>query len=140
VSVCGKESHLTCRIATIGAVCVGLDKLTDSEAIRGFCGRDGNVFAHELVSLRLKHGSCFETIAGLGIRWIADRKGAHRSSYSLLYFVELAFRQRRRVPAAQACPLFKKAMIRADGIAWSRQAWSPSVTRPISLQFVSHFD
>jgi hypothetical protein len=36
VGVCGKERHLTFRIATIGAVCVGLDELADSEAIRGF--------------------------------------------------------------------------------------------------------
>jgi hypothetical protein len=57
VGVCGKKSHLTCRIATIGAVCVGVDELADSEAIRDFAGRDGNVFAHELVSLGLKQGS-----------------------------------------------------------------------------------
>jgi hypothetical protein len=34
------------------------------------------------------------------------------------------FGTRRRVPAAQACPLFKKAIRRADGIAWSRAASS----------------
>ncbi len=35
----------------IGAVCVGFDEFPDSEAIRGFVGRDRDVFAHELVSL-----------------------------------------------------------------------------------------
>jgi hypothetical protein len=50
VGVRGKERHLTYRIPTIGAVCVSLDEFPDSEAIRSFTGRDGNVFAHELVS------------------------------------------------------------------------------------------
>ncbi len=49
--VCGKERHLTFRIATIGAVCVGFDELPDSEAIRGFLGGDRDVLAHKLVSL-----------------------------------------------------------------------------------------
>jgi hypothetical protein len=50
VGVDGKKRHLAFRIATISAVCVGLDELTDSEAVRSFVGRDGSVFAHELVS------------------------------------------------------------------------------------------
>src|SRR5712664_2699168 len=51
MDVCGKERHLRFRITTIGAVCVCLDELPDSEAIRGFTGRDSSVVAHELVSL-----------------------------------------------------------------------------------------
>ena len=60
VGVFGKESHLTFRIATIGAVCVSLDELADGEAIRGFFGGDGDVFAHERASLGLKNGAGFE--------------------------------------------------------------------------------
>ena len=44
VGVRSKERHLTFRIATIGAMCVGLHELPDSEAIRGFVGGEGNVF------------------------------------------------------------------------------------------------
>jgi hypothetical protein len=51
VGVCSKERHLTFRVATIGAMHVGLDELPDSEAIRGFVGGEGNVFAHELASV-----------------------------------------------------------------------------------------
>jgi hypothetical protein len=36
VGVCGKECHLTFRIATIGAVRVGLDEFADRKAVRGF--------------------------------------------------------------------------------------------------------
>jgi hypothetical protein len=50
VGVCGKERHLTFRIAAIGAMCVGLDELPDREAIRCFFGGDANVFAHDQVS------------------------------------------------------------------------------------------
>ena len=32
-------------------MCVGLDELPDSEAIHGFIGGDGDVLAHELISL-----------------------------------------------------------------------------------------
>jgi hypothetical protein len=32
-------------------MCVGLDELPDSETIRGFVGKEGNVFTHELVSV-----------------------------------------------------------------------------------------
>ena len=46
-----KERHLTLHIAMIGAMCVGLDELTDSEAMRGFVRGDGNAFSHELVSV-----------------------------------------------------------------------------------------
>jgi hypothetical protein len=49
--VCGEKRHLTLRIAPIGAMGVGLDEFPDSEAIRGFFGRDRNAFAHNLVSL-----------------------------------------------------------------------------------------
>jgi hypothetical protein len=38
VGVRGKECHLTFRIATIGAVRIGFDEFTDSEAIRSFLG------------------------------------------------------------------------------------------------------
>ena len=57
VGVGGKERHLAFRIATIGAVCVGLDELPDSEAVRGFVGGYGNVFAHELVSFSICSGN-----------------------------------------------------------------------------------
>jgi hypothetical protein len=45
--VCGKERHLTLRVAPIGAMRVGLDEFPDREAICGFLGGDTNVFAHE---------------------------------------------------------------------------------------------
>jgi hypothetical protein len=51
MSVCGEKRHLTSCVATIGAVRVGLDEFPDGEAVRGFLGGDGNVLAHELVSL-----------------------------------------------------------------------------------------
>src|SRR4029077_14935753 len=38
--------HLALRIATIGAVGVGLDELPDGEAVRCFLGRNGAVLAH----------------------------------------------------------------------------------------------
>ena len=47
----GAKLNLIICKATIGAMCVGLDELPDSEAIRGFVGGEGNVFAHELVSV-----------------------------------------------------------------------------------------
>ena len=47
VGVSGKESHLSLRVATIGAMGVSLDEFPDRKAIRGFCGRDGDVLAHE---------------------------------------------------------------------------------------------
>jgi hypothetical protein len=46
VCVFSKERHLAFRIPTISAVCVGLDELPYSEAICGFLGGDGDVFAH----------------------------------------------------------------------------------------------
>jgi hypothetical protein len=57
-----KERHLTFRITTIGAVCVGLDELPDSKAIRGFVGGDGNVFAHKLVSVPPDSGPSFGSV------------------------------------------------------------------------------
>jgi hypothetical protein len=36
VGVHAEECHLTFRIATIGAVRIGLDEFADCEAIRGF--------------------------------------------------------------------------------------------------------
>jgi hypothetical protein len=60
VCVLGKECHLTFRIATIGAVRVGLDELSNSEAVRGLAGGDGQVLANESASLRLKYGPGFE--------------------------------------------------------------------------------
>jgi hypothetical protein len=41
-----EESHLAFRVATIGAVRVGFDELSNREAIRGLGGRDGLVLAH----------------------------------------------------------------------------------------------
>jgi hypothetical protein len=38
VGVCGKERHLAFRIATIGAVGIGLDEFADCEPIRSFFG------------------------------------------------------------------------------------------------------
>src|SRR5579863_2787099 len=46
-----KERHLTCRIATVGAVCVGFDKLPDGESVRSFAGGDRCVLYHEWISL-----------------------------------------------------------------------------------------
>ena len=45
MGVCGEQSHLAFRIPPIRAVGVGLDELSDGEAIRGFLGGDGDVFA-----------------------------------------------------------------------------------------------
>src|ERR1700740_110324 len=58
MGVRGEESHLTLRVATIGAVRVGLDEFADREAIGGFRGRDCDVLAHEL-SLGLEDGAGF---------------------------------------------------------------------------------
>jgi hypothetical protein len=51
MSIRGQKRHLTSCVAAIGAVRVGLDELLDGEAVRSFFGGDGNVLAHELVSL-----------------------------------------------------------------------------------------
>jgi hypothetical protein len=51
--ICREERHLTLCVAPISAMCIGLNEFADSEAIRGFFGRDRNVFAHNLVSLVL---------------------------------------------------------------------------------------
>ena len=48
-----EQSHLPCCIATIRAASIGLDKLTNSKAIRGFFGRDGDVLAHQCFPSRL---------------------------------------------------------------------------------------
>jgi hypothetical protein len=50
VSVWCKESHLTIRIATIGAMRIRLNELSDREAIRGVAGRDRQVLAHKSAS------------------------------------------------------------------------------------------
>ena len=60
VRIWTKERHLAFRIATIGAMRVGLDELSNSEAVRRLAGRDGQVLAHESASLRLKYGAGFE--------------------------------------------------------------------------------
>jgi hypothetical protein len=52
MGVWGKEGHLTFRIATIGAVRIGLDEFADGEAIRCFAGGNGSVFGHWLISFR----------------------------------------------------------------------------------------
>jgi hypothetical protein len=38
VRIWSKPRHLPFGVATVGAVCVGLDELSNSEAIRGFVG------------------------------------------------------------------------------------------------------
>jgi hypothetical protein len=45
--VCGKEGHLTLRVAPVGAMRVGLDEFPNSEAICGFLRGDANVLAHD---------------------------------------------------------------------------------------------
>src|ERR1700690_301138 len=60
MGVCGEQSHLTCCIATIRAASIGLDKLTNSKAIRGSFGRDGDVLAHRCFPSRLEDGAGFE--------------------------------------------------------------------------------
>src|SRR4029077_13361992 len=60
VRIWSEERHLAFRIATIGAVRVGFDELSNSEAVRRLAGRDGDVLAHESASLRLKYGAGFE--------------------------------------------------------------------------------
>ena len=60
VRIWSKQRHLTFRIATIGAVCVGFDELSNSEAIRDFAGGDCQVLAHESAYLRLEYGAGFE--------------------------------------------------------------------------------
>src|SRR4029077_2846558 len=45
-NVGGEQSHLAFRIATIGTMGVGLAEFHDGEAIRGFLGRNNDVFAH----------------------------------------------------------------------------------------------
>src|SRR6266853_821302 len=54
VSICGKEGHLTVRIATIGAMRVGLNELSDRETISGFFGRDRQVLTHGTASLKTR--------------------------------------------------------------------------------------
>src|SRR4029077_4408189 len=46
VGVRREQGHLTFGIAAVGAMGIGLDKLADGEAIRGFLWRDGDMFAH----------------------------------------------------------------------------------------------
>jgi hypothetical protein len=50
VRVGGEERHLAFSIATVGAMCIGLDKFPDSEPICRLFGRDSNVPGHQLVS------------------------------------------------------------------------------------------
>src|SRR6202022_5130133 len=57
VGIGSEEEHLTFRIAAIGAVRIGLDELADGEAIRGFLGGDGDVFAHQYQDSRIARGS-----------------------------------------------------------------------------------
>src|ERR1700752_2316512 len=51
VRICGEKSHLTFRIATISAVCIGLNQFADGEPVRGFIWGDTDVFAHEFALL-----------------------------------------------------------------------------------------
>ena len=60
MSVRREESHLTFRIATIGAVRAGFNEFSDRETIRRFGGRDPQVLAHKRVSLGLKDGPGFK--------------------------------------------------------------------------------
>jgi hypothetical protein len=48
--VWGKESHLTLRIAPIGAMRILLNQFPDSKAICGFLGGNIDVLAHKLPS------------------------------------------------------------------------------------------
>jgi hypothetical protein len=50
VGVYCKESHLTLRIATIGAMGVCLDEFPNRQAIRGFDWGDSSVLTHKKVS------------------------------------------------------------------------------------------
>src|SRR6202008_3024098 len=59
VSVGGKERHLAVRVATIGAMRVGLNELSDRETVRHLAWRDRQVLAHGSASLRLKYGAGF---------------------------------------------------------------------------------
>ena len=52
VCVRGKKRHLAFRIATIGAMGVGLDELPDRQTIRGFAGRDRQMLAHMRASFK----------------------------------------------------------------------------------------
>src|ERR1700733_5546952 len=42
-----KQRHLALRIATIGAVCIGFDELSDRETVCGLIGGDGDMLAHQ---------------------------------------------------------------------------------------------
>src|SRR5690242_9941612 len=58
------------RVATIGAMRVGLNELSDRETVRHLAGRDRQVPAHESASLRLKYragssGKTFGTFTDL---------------------------------------------------------------------------
>src|SRR6266852_2097989 len=57
VRIWSKERHLAFRIATIGAMRVGLNEFSDRETICGFAGRGCQVLAHESASLRLNCGA-----------------------------------------------------------------------------------
>jgi hypothetical protein len=60
MAVWGKERHLAFRIATIGAMRVGLNEFMDRETVRTFAGRDCQVLSDESASLRLKYGAGFK--------------------------------------------------------------------------------
>jgi hypothetical protein len=59
VGVGGKERHPASRIATIGAMRVGLNEFPNRETIRRLAGRDRQMLAHDSDSLRLKYGAGF---------------------------------------------------------------------------------
>ena len=60
MGVRGEQSHLTFRIATIGAVSVGLDELPNSKAIRGFLGEMAMCLLISRFSSGLEDGAGFE--------------------------------------------------------------------------------
>src|SRR6201988_748886 len=57
VRIWSKERHLACRIATIGAMRICLNELSDRETVRHLAWRNRQVLAHESASLRLKYGA-----------------------------------------------------------------------------------
>src|SRR3984885_8865958 len=59
VGVCGEQRHLPLRVATVGAVRVGLNELPDSETVGSFRDGDRDVLAHE-ISSDFEDGPSFE--------------------------------------------------------------------------------
>src|SRR4029077_13011914 len=60
MGICREERHLAFRVATVRAMCVGLDEFSDGEPIRGFFRGDGDLFSHRRTSSGLKNGTGFK--------------------------------------------------------------------------------